>query len=77
MKKKTPIKAKWALALWIGCIFTAVWLVFSVVITWCTAKTMDRYLEKENGQIASNIINAAQLQRLANDPKIQEDTKDY
>jgi len=77
MKKKAPVKSRWALALWIGCIFTAVWLIFSVVITWCTAKTMDRYLEKENGQIASNIINAAQLQRLANDPTIQEDTKDY
>ena len=77
MKKKTPIKAKWALALWLGCVFMVIWLVFSVVITWCTAKTMDRYLEKENGQIASNIINAAQLQRLANDPTIQEDTKDY
>lgn len=75
--KKTSIKSRWALALWIGCIFIAVWLVFSVVITWCTAKTMDRYLEKENGQISSNIINAAQLQRLANDPTIQEDTKDY
>lgn len=77
MKKKAPIKSRWALALWLGCIFTVIWFVFSVVITWCTAKTMDRYLEKENGQIASNIINAAQLQRLANDPEIQEETKDY
>lgn len=77
MKKKAPVKSRWALALWLGCIFTVIWFVFSVVITWCTAKTMDRYLEKENGQIASNIINAAQLQRLANDPEIQAETKDY
>ena len=77
MKKKAPVKSRWALALWLGCIFTVIWFLFSVVITWCTAKTMDRYLEKENGQIASNIINAAQLQRLANDPEIQAETKDY
>ena len=77
MKKNAPVKSRWALALWLGCIFTVIWFVFSVVITWCTAKTMDRYLEKENGQIASNIINAAQLQRLANDPEIQAETKDY
>lgn len=77
MKKKASIKSRWAVALWLGCIFTVIWFVFSVVITWCTAKTMDRYLEQENGQIASNIINAAQLQRLANDPEIHIETKDY
>lgn len=77
MKLKAPIKSRWALVLWLGCIFTLIWFLFSVVITWCTAKTMDRYLERENGQIASNIINAAQLERLANDPEIHEETKDY
>lgn len=77
MKEKTPIKSRWAIALWLGCTAMTIWLVFCVIITWCTALTMDRYLEKENGQIASNITNAAQLQRLANDSKILEETKDY
>ena len=77
MKKKPSIKSRWAVALWLGGSFLAIWLIFAAVITWCTAKTMDRYLEKENGEIASNIINAAQLQRLANDSEIHVETKDY
>ena len=77
MKKKSSIKSRWAVALWLGCTLLAIWFLFAAVITWCTAKTMDRYLEKENSEIASNIINAAQLQRLASDPEIQVETKDY
>ena len=57
------MKARYGMALRIGSVFLAIWIVFSGVMTWCTAKTMDRYLEEENGQIASNIINAAQLQK--------------
>ena len=77
MKEKAPVKSRWAIALWLGCTSMVIWFVFSAIITWCTAMTMDRYLEKENGQIASNIINAAQLQRLANDPEIHEETRNY
>ena len=77
MKKKSAIKARWATALWLGGIFLLVWIIFMTVLTWCTAKTMDRYLEKENGQIASNIVSAAQLQKLAEDPALQAETGDY
>lgn len=77
MKKKASIRSKWAAALWLGSAFLAVWIVFMAVITWCTAKAMDRYLEKENGQIASNIVSAAQLQRLAEDPVLREGTEDF
>ena len=77
MRKKSSIRSRWAVALWVGCTFLTIWVIFAAVITWCTAKTMDRYLEEENGQIASNIINAAQLQRLADNPEIQEEIKAY
>lgn len=77
MRKKSSIRSRWAVALWVGCTFLTIWIIFAAVITWCTAKTMDRYLEEENGQIASNIINAAQLQRLADNPEIQEEIKAY
>lgn len=77
MRKKSSIRSRWAVALWIGCTFLTIWIIFVTVFTWCTAKTMDRYLEEENGQIASNIINAAQLQRFADDPEIQEEVKAY
>ena len=71
------MKAKRGMTLWIGFVFLAIWLVFSLVLTWCAAKTMDRYLEEENGQIASNIINAAQLQKWADEPEVGEETIDY
>ena len=71
------MKAKLGMTLWIGFVFLAIWLVFSLVLTWCAAKTMDRYLEEENGQIASNIINAAQLQKWADEPEVGEETIDY
>jgi len=77
MKKISSIRSRWAVALWVGFTCLTVWLIFAAVITWCTAKTMDRYLEKENGQIASNVVNAARLQMLADDPEIQEDVKAY
>lgn len=77
MRKKSSIRSRWAVTLWVGCTFLTIWVIFAAVITWCTAKTMDRYLEEENGQIASNIINAAQLQRLADNPEIQEEIKAY
>ena len=71
------MKARYGMALRIGSVFLAIWIVFSVVMTWCTAKTMDRYLEEENGQIASNIINAAQLQKWADEPNMEQEIKDY
>ena len=71
------MKAKYGMALRIGSVFLAIWIVFSVVMTWCTAKTMDRYLEEENSQIASNLIHAAQLQRFADDPNMEQEIKDY
>lgn len=76
-KTESSVTSRRAVALWLGSSFLIIWLIFSVVITWCTATAMDRYLEKENGQIASNVINAAQLQRLAEDPDIQDETKAY
>lgn len=77
MKKKAPPSSRRAAALWLGSVMLAVWLVFAAVITWCTAETMDRYLEKENSQIASNIIDAARLHYFAEEPEIQEDVKAY
>lgn len=77
MKQKRAIPSRLAAALWIGLLLTVVWFVFMGVLTWCTAKTMDRYLEKENGQIASDIVAVAQLQRLADDPGILAETRDY
>lgn len=77
MKKKPSVRSGTAVALWLGCVLGILWLLFCIVITWCTARTMDRYLEKENGEIASNIVNAAQLQRLADDPELRAETKAY
>lgn len=77
MKRREPISSGWGLTLWLGTVLLTIWLIFALVLTWCTAKTIDRYLEKENGQIASNIINATGLQRLAEDPEIEEETKAY
>lgn len=77
MKGKQGISSRRGAALWIGLLSAVIWFLFAFVITWCTAVTMDRYLEKENGQIASNIIAAAQLQRLADEPGILEETRDY
>ena len=77
MKKKPSVRSGTAVALWLGCVLGILWLLFCIVITWCTARTMDRYLEKENGEIASNIVNAAQLQRLADDPELLAETKAY
>lgn len=77
MKGKRGISSRCGAALWIGLMLAVVWLLFACVITWCTAVAMDRYLEEENGQIASNIVAAAQLQRLADEPGILEETRDY
>ena len=71
------MKARYGMVLRIGSVFLAIWIVFSGVMTWCTAKTMDRYLEEENSQIASNLIHAAQLQRFADDPNMEQEIKDY
>ena len=77
MKRKQAISSRCGAALWIGLLSAVIWLLFAFSITWCTAVAMDRYLEKENGQIASNIVSAAQLQRLADEPGILEETRDY
>lgn len=77
MAQKTSFRTRRTLTLWISFLFLAVWLAFSAVITWCTAKTMDRYLEEENGGIASNIVAAARLQTLAEEPELYEDARQY
>ena len=77
MKRHVSVRSRYAVAMLLGFTFFSVWIFFSTVLTWCTAITMDRYLEEENGQLASNIVNAAQLHRLANDDTITADTKEY
>ena len=75
--KKTPMKSRRAVALWLGSVMLILWLSFAAVLTWCTAKTMDRYLEKENGQIAANIESAARLRYLAETPEAEEEVKAF
>lgn len=75
--KRKPMKARTALVLRLGGAALALWLIFSVVITWCTAQAMDRYLAEENSQLAYNVVYAGNLEYYAQHPDIPEQTKDY
>lgn len=74
---KAPIRSGWATALWLGGVLLVLWLAFTATLTWCTAKTMDRYLEEENGRLAYNVANAAQLHALANNMQLREETYSF
>ena len=75
--KRKPRKARSGLGLRLGGIALAIWLVFCVVITWCTAQTMDRYLAEENGQHAYNVVYAGNLEYYAQHPEASQQNKGY